>query len=64
MGKNLLLLFIILLFLFVMYNKKQREEFRPLRTFYNKKHKFIRRKLSPHTDNLKIWWERFFKKWV
>jgi len=60
----LLLLFIILLFLFVMYNKKQREEFRPLRTFYNKKHKLIRRKISPHIDNLKIWWERFLKKWV
>lgn len=57
------LLCVVIFYIYYRYGKQQREEFKPLRTFYNKKHKMIRRGIVPHMDNLKQHWYRFSKKW-
>jgi len=54
---------VTIVYIYYTYRKRQREEFKPLRTFYNKKHKMIRRGIVPHMDNLKQHWYRFSKKW-
>lgn len=41
---------------------KQVENFKPFRIFYNKKHKYARRKIRPHMDKIKQHFNRFYKK--
>lgn len=60
--KTIIILIIISLLLCFYNRQKNIENFKPLRTFYNKKHKYFRRKLRPHLRDLKLTWERFSKK--
>lgn len=60
--KLLILLIIISLLLCYHTQTKQVENFKPFRIFYNKKHKYARRKIRPHMDKIKQHFNRFYKK--